>query len=60
MNINTNPKEEFFNIFKEYTITELEEKILNAKDREEKIFYAKVLDIKVGLAQEKAIGEELF
>ena len=40
--------------------SELEQKLLSAQSREEKIFYRKLLNLKLQLEQEKVIGELLL
>ena len=50
-------------IYAEFTsasATELEDKLLAAQSREEKIFYRKLLNLKLQLEQEKVIGELLL
>lgn len=49
-----------FEYFKEYRITELQDLIYSSEDREEKIFYNRVLNFKLGVEQEKAIGKKLL
>ena len=49
-----------FETFNEMTITELKERLLAATERAERIFLTRVLDVKLGLAQEIVVGEELF
>ncbi|MCL2168620.1 MAG: hypothetical protein FWB74_01180 [Defluviitaleaceae bacterium] len=53
-------KVDLFEVFNSYTILELKALLNKATDREESIFYSKVLSLKLGLAQEKVIGKELF
>jgi len=53
-------KQIMFQEFSNRTITELEE-LLNASiTREEVLFYQRLLALKLGLAQEKVIGQELL
>jgi len=49
-----------FQKFISYTITELEELLSNATTREEILFYQRLLALKLGLAQEKVVGQELL
>lgn len=49
-----------YEYFKEYTITELQELVYNAKDREEALFYNRILNFKLGLEQEKVLNKELL
>lgn len=46
--------------FSHLTIMQLQEKIHVATKREEKIFYSKLLSLKMALSQEKVIGKELL
>ena len=51
------------NIFQEfahYTVTELENFLDAAANREERLFYQRLLALKLGLAQEKVVGKELL
>ena len=51
------------NIFEEFlkhTISELEELLNKAKNREESLFYQRILSLKLALAQEEVVGEELL
>lgn len=49
-----------FEYFKEYRITELQDLIYNSENREEKIFYNRVLNFKLGVEQEKVVGKKLL
>jgi len=49
-----------FQAFLQYTITELEEFLNAATNREEILFYQRLLALKMGLAQEKVVGMELL
>ena len=49
-----------FEEFLQYTITELEELLNSAANREESLFYQRLLALKMGLAQEKVVGMELL
>jgi len=46
--------------FVAHTITELEEFLNQAANREESLFYQRLLALKLGLAQEKVVGKELL
>ena len=52
--------EKMYEIFLKLSVLDIEEKILNTSDRTELIFYIQILNTKLGLLQEKVIGEELF
>jgi len=49
-----------FQEFISHTIFELEELLNKATDREEILFYQRLLALKLGLAQEKVVGKELL
>ena len=49
-----------FHEFLQYTITELEDLLDKASNREERLFYQRLLALKLGLAQEKVVGKELL
>ena len=49
-----------FHEFAQYSISEIEEMLRNAADREEMLFYQRLLALKMGLAQEKVVGKELL
>lgn len=51
---------ELYDTFKKSTTHDLEENLLSASTREEKIFYRKLLNLKLQLEQEKVIGELLL
>ena len=51
---------ELYERFKKMTTRDLEERLLAASTREEKIFYRKLLNLKLQLEQEKVIGELLL
>ena len=53
-------KNELYERFSKATTRELEGNLLYAKTREEKIFYRKLLNLKLQLEQEKVIGEKLL
>ena len=46
--------------FLELTISELEELLNKAANREETLFYQRLLALKMGLAQEKVVGKRLL
>lgn len=46
--------------FDNYTVTELQNLIYTAETREEKIFYTRLLNLKMTFAQEKIVGKELL
>ncbi|MBQ7160811.1 MAG: hypothetical protein IJR90_03795 [Clostridia bacterium] len=58
----TNPidRGDFYEAFTRATAHDLEERLLAANSREEKIFYRKLLNLKLQLEQEKVIGELLL
>lgn len=49
-----------FEIFKDATISSLEERLAQSSDREEKIFLRALINLKLQLAQEKVVGEMLL
>ena len=49
-----------FDKFNQYTITQLQALVSNAKIREEKLFYNQLLALKMGLEQEKIVGKQLL
>lgn len=51
------------NIFEEFlslSISDLEQLLNQAKNRQESLFYQRMLSLKMGLAQEEIVGEELL
>ena len=56
---NINPKM-LFEIFSSVTISELEKRLSESSDREEKIFLRELINLKLQLAQEKVVGEMLL
>ncbi len=52
--------EMLFISFKETTISELEARLSESDDREEKIFLRALINLKLQLAQEKIVGEMLL
>ena len=57
MNENT---QTLFQTFISYSITELKKQLTNASERDEVLFYQRMIALKLGLAQEKVVGEELL
>ncbi|MCL2200041.1 MAG: hypothetical protein FWB80_14095 [Defluviitaleaceae bacterium] len=49
-----------FESFISHSIAELKELLSKATDREEILFYQRLLALKLGLAQEKVVGKELL
>lgn len=49
-----------FEIFSSVTISELEKRLSESNDREEKIFLRELINLKLQLAQEKVVGEMLL
>jgi len=49
-----------FQSFLSCSITELKELLANASERDEMLFYQRMIALKLGLAQEKVVGEELL
>jgi hypothetical protein len=57
--VNKDPKA-LFEIFSSITIFELEKRLSESDDREEKIFLRELINLKLQLAQEKVVGEMLL
>ena len=53
-------KQTIYQIFMSYSISELKELMTEAVDREEILFYQRLLSLKLGLAQEQVVGRELL
>lgn len=53
-------RKNLYKCFSRHTVTQLEDSLLNAETREEKTFYRTLLNLKLQLAQEKVVGEELL
>ena len=51
---------DLFQEFAKRSISELEELLKNAANRDELLFYQRLLSLKMGLAQEKVVGKELL
>ncbi len=61
-NTDRNEKEktaELFNIFSQAEVKELENLLVMSEDREQKIFYRMLINLKLQFEQEKIIGEPL-
>jgi len=56
----TQNKQTIFQTFASYSITELKELFAKAADRDEMLFYQRLIALKLGLAQEKVVGKELL
>jgi len=56
----TENRQAMFQAFVSHTITELKELLTNAADRDEVLFYQRLIALKLGLAQEKVVGKELL
>ncbi len=59
MEIN-NECEILFSLFSRATISDLEKRLSESEDREEKIFLRALINLKLQLAQEKVVGEMLL
>jgi hypothetical protein len=53
-------KQTMFQAFISYSVTELKELLAKAADRDEVLFYQRLIALKLGLAQEKVVGRELL
>ena len=53
-------KANIFQEFARFTVTELENFLDAATNREESLFYQRLLALKLGFAQEKIVGKELL
>jgi hypothetical protein len=53
-------KHNLFQLFLSCTTLEIKEHLVHATDREEILFYQRLLSLKLGLAQEKVVGMELL
>lgn len=58
--MNEGENRELFSLFSEITVKELEDLLLAAAEREERIFYRMLLNLKLQLCQEKIIGKALL
>ena len=52
--------ESLYGLFKNMTVSELENQLSLSNDREEKIFLRAMINLKLQLAQEKVVGEMLL
>jgi len=53
-------KQTLFRSFIFYSIAELKELLAKASERDEVLFYQRMIALKLGLAQEKVVGKELL
>ena len=53
-------KQNIFQIFMSHSTSELKELMAKAVEREEILFYQRLLSLKLGLAQEQVVGKELL
>gem|GEM_PF-1221265 len=53
-------KQALFQSFISYSITELKDLLKKASERDEVLFYQRMIALKLGLAQEKVVGKELL
>ena len=53
-------KQTIYQIFMSYSISELKKLMAEAVDREEILFYQRLVSLKLGLAQEQVVGRELL
>lgn len=53
-------EKELFSLFMQETLKTLQEKLLGAPTRDEKLFYRTLFDLKLQLSQEKRIGKVLL
>ena len=56
---NTAKLQDFYSVFCDATIRELQNAIIEAGDTDEKAFYRKLLNLKLQTEQEKIVGERL-
>lgn len=56
----TNECDILFSLFHKATISDLEKRLSESDDREEKIFLRALINLKLQLAQEKIVGEMLL
>lgn len=63
MSTNTNSRisdtDQLYELFKTCSFKELQLKIMKTEDREEKIFYRTIYNLKLQIGQEKVVGEKL-
>ncbi len=60
MNTENKDPRALFETFSSITIFELEKRLSESDDREEKIFLRELINLKLQLAQEKVVGEMLL
>jgi hypothetical protein len=60
MNTEKLSPDELFESFSKTTIFELQKRLSECDDREEKIFLRELINLKLQLAQEKVVGEMLL
>ena len=53
-------KQTLFQSFISYSVAELKELLAKASQRDEVLFYQRMIALKLGLAQEKIVGKELL
>lgn len=58
--MNEGENRELFSLFSEITVKELEDLLLAADGRDERIFYRMLLNLKLQISQEKIIGKALL
>jgi len=56
----TENKRIMFQTFVSYSISELKDLLSETSDREEILFYQRLISLKLGLAQERVVGKELL
>jgi len=56
----TENKQTMFQTFESYSVSELKELLTKAANREETLFYQRLISLKLGLAQERVVGKELL
>ena len=60
MQVMTENKQTMFQTFVSYNISELKALLADAVDRDEILFYQRLISLKLGLAQERVVGKELL
>ena len=60
MNTEKRSSKELYELFSALTISELEERLAECDDRDEKIVLRALINLKLQLAQEKVVGEMLL
>ena len=51
--------EKLYELFRNCSFKELQLRIMSTEDREEKIFYRTIYNLKLQMGQEKVVGEKL-